>query len=174
MKTISTAALAAILALSATPAWAGHHEKKTIVETAIASPQHGTLVAAVKAADLVGALSGPGPFTVFAPTDDAFARLPDGTVATLLKAENKGKLQSVLTYHVVAGKVSAADLVALIEAKGGSATLETLQGGSLTASLDGSSVVIADGAGGKATVVVADLGTSNGVIHVTDAVSLPG
>lgn len=174
MKTISKAALAAVLALSATPVWAGHHEKKSIVETAIASPQHETLVAAVKAADLVGALSGPGPFTVFAPTDEAFARLPDGTVATLLKPENKGTLQSVLTYHVVAGKVSAGDLVGLIKENGGSAKLATLQGGTLTASLDGSSVILADAAGGKAKVVVTDLGTSNGVIHVTDAVSLPG
>lgn len=170
---ILTVAAATLLAISATPALAGHHEKGTIVETAIASPQHETLVAAVKAADLVDALSGPGPLTVFAPSDDAFSKLPDGTIATLLKAENKEKLQAVLTYHVVAGKVAAGDLVAMIEANGGSAELETLQGGTLIASLDGGNVVITDENGGKATVVAADVGTSNGLIHVTDAVSIP-
>jgi uncharacterized surface protein with fasciclin (FAS1) repeats len=175
MKMITTAALAAILAVSAAPVSAGQYQKpKTIVETTIASPQHQTLLAAVKAADLVDALSGPGPFTVFAPNDTAFAKLPDGTVATLLKAENKAQLQSVLTYHVVAGRVSAKQLVKMIKANGGTAKLTTLQGGMLSATLAGSNVIITDGAGGKATVVAADLKTSNGVIHVTDSVSLPG
>ena len=176
MKFIATTA-ATLLAISAVPAIAGHHAshaKLTIVDTAVASPQHETLVAAVKAADLVDALSGPGPLTVFAPTDDAFAKLPGGTVATLLKEENKGQLKAVLTYHVVPGKVSAKELVEMIKAEGGAAALKTLQGGTLTASLDGKNVVITDEKGGKATVVAADLGTSNGLIHVTDAVSLPG
>lgn len=146
---------------------------KTIVENAIASPIHTTLVAAVKAAGLVETLSGPGPFTVFAPTDDAFAALPAGTVETLVMPENKATLTKILTYHVVAGRVTAADVVALIEAGGGSAALTTVEGGVLTASLDGSTVVLTDEKGGTARVTQADVFQSNGVIHVTDAVSMP-
>lgn len=165
---------AALLMGTAYPATAGHHETSTIVETAVTSPQHQTLVAAVKAADLVETLNGAGPFTIFAPTDAAFDSLPDGTVATLLEPANKALLQAVLAYHVVPGRVSASDLVAKIQDNGGSASLETVQGGTLTASLDGKNVILTDEKGGKATVVAADLGASNGVIHVTDAVSLPG
>ncbi|KQS55816.1 fasciclin [Brevundimonas sp. Leaf363] len=152
---------------------AAMYPTKTIVENAIASPIHTTLVAAVKAAGLVETLSGTGPFTVFAPTDDAFAALPAGTVETLVMPENKATLTKILTYHVVAGRVTAADVVALIEAGGGSAALTTVEGGILTASLDGSTVVLTDEKGGTARVTQADVFQSNGVIHVTDAVSMP-
>jgi uncharacterized surface protein with fasciclin (FAS1) repeats len=147
---------------------------RNIVENAVNSPIHTTLVAAVKAAGLVDTLSGPGPFTVFAPTDAAFAKLPAGTVDTLLQPANKAQLQSVLTYHVVPGRVTAADLVGMIKAGGGKARLTTVQGGTLTASLMGDRVMLTDGAGGMAHVTQADVIQSNGVIHVTDAVSLPG
>jgi uncharacterized surface protein with fasciclin (FAS1) repeats len=176
MKIIAIAAGALLLA--ATPPALAEQDhagaRKTVVETAVASPQHKTLVAAVTAADLAGTLGGAGPFTVFAPTDAAFAGLPAGTVETLLKPENKAALQGVLAYHVVAGKVTAADLVKLIEANGGAARLSTVAGGTLTARIDNGQVVLTDARGGKATVVAADLAASNGVIHVTDAVSLPG
>lgn len=164
---------AAVLLGTATPAIAGHHSQSNLVETAVASPQHATLVAAVKAAELAETLSSGGPFTLFAPTDRAFARLPDGTVATLLKPENKAKLQAILTYHVVAGRVTAADLVSLIEKNNGSAMLTTVEGGMLTAMVKDGSVLITDENGGTATVVAADVKASNGVIHVTDAVLLP-
>ena len=172
MKMLSTLA-AALLLGTAYPATAGHHETSTIVDTAIASPQHQTLVAAVKAADLAGALSGSGPFTVFAPTDQAFDNLPAGTVQTLLKPENQANLQAVLTYHVVPGRVTATDLIGNISKNGGSAKLTTLAGGLLTARLKGDKITITDENGGMATVLTADLAASNGVIHVTDAVSLP-
>ena len=145
----------------------------TIVETAVSSRDHSTLVAAVKAAGLVETLSGPGPFTVFAPTNAAFARLPAGTVESLLRAENRAKLQSVLTYHVVPGRVTAADLVRKIRAGRGQARVATVQGGILTARMVGKQVVLVDANGGTARVSRADLIQSNGVIHVTDAVSLP-
>ncbi|HET9640909.1 MAG TPA: fasciclin domain-containing protein [Allosphingosinicella sp.] len=175
---------AALLALAAAPAafaaakapmvgGAAMYPSRNIVENAAQSKVHTTLVAAVKAAGLVDTLSGAGPFTVFAPTNDAFARLPAGTVDTLLRPENKPMLQSVLTYHVVPGRVSAAQLVGKIRAGGGMARLATVQGGILTARLVGGKVVLTDGKGGKATVTQADVGQSNGVIHVTDAVSLP-
>ncbi len=175
MKFLTIAAGALLLA-AGTPALANHHggKMKNVVETAIASPQHETLVAAVTAADLAATLSGAGPFTIFAPTDAAFASLPAGTVETLLRPENKSTLQAVLTYHVVPGKVSAADLIGMIEANGGEARLATVSGGELVARLSGGSVVLTDATGGTATVVTADLAASNGVIHVTNAVSLPG
>ena len=174
MKILTIAAGALLLA--GTPAFADHHgeKTKTVVEAAVASPQHTTLVAAVKAADLAGTLGGDGPFTVFAPTDAAFSALPPGTVDTLLKPENKGQLQAVLTYHVVPGKVKAAQLISLIQENGGEARLTTVQGGELVARLDDGNVVLTDAAGGTATVVATDIGASNGVIHATDAVSLPG
>ena len=174
MKFLTIAAGALLLA--GTPALGNHHdeESKTVVETAIASPQHQTLVAAVTAADLAATLGSEGPFTVFAPTDAAFAALPAGTVDTLLKPENKATLQAVLTYHVVPGKVKAADLVSLIETNGGEARLKTVAGGELVARVEGRKVVLTDAAGGTATVVAADIAASNGVIHATDAVSLPG
>ncbi len=172
--------LAAALALTAAaPAYADHHAGSehagsTIVETASASPQHETLVAAVKAAGLVDTLGSDGPFTVFAPTDAAFDKLPAGTVAELLKPENQGKLRSVLTYHVVPGDVSASELIGMIQSNGGSAQLKTVQGGMLTASLSGDNVILTDASGGTATVVQADIDSSNGMIHATDAVSMPG
>ena len=150
------------------------YPSRTIVENAVNSRDHTTLVAAVKAAGLVETLSGPGPFTVFAPTNDAFARLPAGTVDTLLKPENKAMLQGALAYHVVPGRMTAADLMRAIEAGGGSARLTTVQGGTLTARMSGSNIVLVDGRGGTATVTQADVMQSNGVIHVTNAVSLMG
>ncbi len=170
---LPTIIAAALLGVSA-PAIAMHHEAGNVVETAVGSPDHQTLVAAVQAADLVDALSGEGPFTVFAPTDSAFGALPDGTVETLLLPDNKETLQAVLTYHVVSGKVSSEQLIGLIQSNGGSAELSTLQGGTLTAKLADGNVVLTDENGGEATVVAVDLGASNGIIHVTDAVSLPG
>jgi uncharacterized surface protein with fasciclin (FAS1) repeats len=150
------------------------YRTKTIVENAVNSADHTTLVAAVKAAGLVDTLSGPGPFTVFAPTNDAFAKLPGGTVETLLKPENKAMLASMLTYHVVPGRMTAADLMAAIKAGGGSARLTTVQGGTLTASMMGGMIMLVDGKGGMAHVTQANVMQSNGVIHVTDSVSLPG
>ncbi len=145
----------------------------TVVEAAVASPDHTILVAAVTAAGLVETLSGEGPFTVFAPTDAAFAALPQGVVEALVQPENRAILTRVLTYHVVAGRVTAADVIGLIEAGGGSAAIQTLSGDTLTASLRGGSVILTDENGGVATVIQADVAGSNGVIHVTDAVSLP-
>lgn len=171
------AALAATTTLVATPVLADNHMAKkaeaNIVQTAMSTGMHNTLVAAVKAAGLVDTLSSPGPFTVFAPTDAAFAKLPAGTVEMLVKPENKGTLTTILTYHAVPGKVTAGDLVKLINANGGKATITTVQGGTLTAMLEGGNVVITDAKGGKTTVVKADVMTSNGVVHVTDGVFLP-
>lgn len=169
-----TASAAALLALSSPSFAGGAKHSGNIVAAAVSSPDHKTLVAAVKAAGLVDTLASKGPFTVFAPTDAAFAKLPAGTVDTLLQPANRDTLAAVLTYHVVAGKVSAKDLIAKINAAGGSASLTTVQGGTLTARLDGGKVVIVDAKGGIATVTAADLMQSNGVIHVTDAVSIPG
>ena len=147
---------------------------RNIIQNAVNSRDHTTLVAAVKAAGLVDTLSGPGPFTVFAPTNAAFARLPAGTVETVLRPENRSMLQSVLTYHVVPGRLTAADLMARIRAGGGSARLTTVQGGTLTARMSGNSIVLMDARGGMATVTQANVMQSNGVIHVTNAVSMPG
>lgn len=149
------------------------YPNKTIVENASNSGDHTTLVAAVTAAGLVETLSGPGPFTVFAPTDAAFAKLPAGTVESLVQPANKATLTKILTYHVVAGQVSAAQLIEQINAGGGRAALTTAEGGTLTASLQGDSVVLTDEKGGTATVTQADVFQSNGVIHVTDSVSMP-
>jgi uncharacterized surface protein with fasciclin (FAS1) repeats len=147
---------------------------RNIIQNAINSRDHTTLVAAVKAAGLVDTLSGPGPFTVFAPTNAAFARLPAGTVETVLRPENRSMLQSVLTYHVVPGRLTAADLMARIRAGGGSARLTTVQGGTLTARMSGNNIVLTDARGGMSTVTQANVMQSNGVIHVTNAVSMPG
>ncbi len=152
---------------------AAMYPSKNIIENAVNSKDHTTLVAAVKAAGLVETLSSAGPFTVFAPTDKAFAKLPEGTVGTLVKPENKATLTGILTYHVVAGKVSAADLIKLIKAGGGKATVKTVAGGNLTASLKGKSVVLTDAKGGTSTVTIADVNQSNGVIHVIDTVLMP-
>ncbi len=152
---------------------AAMYPTKNIVENAVNSADHTTLVAAVTAAGLVPTLSGPGPFTVFAPTNAAFAKLPAGTVETLVMPANKATLTKILTYHVVAGRVSAADLMAQIRAGGGRAALTTVEGGTLTASLRGNAVILTDEKGGVATVTQADVFQSNGVIHVTDTVSMP-
>ncbi len=167
------------LALAATaPAAAHDHmsakkQQPNIVETAMSTGMHETLVTAVKAAGLVETLSSPGPFTIFAPTDSAFSKLPDGTVAMLVKPENKGTLTNILTYHAVAGKVTSSDLVGLIQNQGGSATIDTVAGAKLTARIKGDMIVITDAAGRESMVTKADVKTSNGVIHVTDGVFLP-
>lgn len=150
------------------------YASRNIIENAVNSPNHKTLVAAVKAAGLVDTLSGAGPFTVFAPTDAAFARLPQSVVPMLLRPENKAMLQSALTYHVVAGRLTAADLGRQIRDGGGTARLTTVQGGMLTARMSGSDIVIVDSKGGIATVTQADVLQSNGVIHVTNRVSMSG
>lgn len=152
---------------------AAMYPSRTIVENAVNSPDHTTLVAAVKAAGLVDTLSGAGPFTVFAPTNAAFARLPAGTVETLLQPQNLGTLQSVLTYHVVPGRVTAADLSRLIAAGGGRASLTTVQGGRLTAQMMGNRIMLVDTKGGMSHVTQGDVMQSNGIIHVVDAVAMP-
>ena len=146
---------------------------KDIVDNAVNSKDHTTLVAAVKAAGLVDTLKGPGPFTVFAPTNAAFAALPAGTVDTLLKPENKAALTGVLTYHVVAGKWDAAAITKMIKDGGGKATIKTVAGGSLVASASGSTVMLTDEKGGMAHVTIPNVYQSNGVIHVVDKVLLP-
>ncbi len=146
---------------------------KDIVDNAVNSKDHTTLVAAVKAAGLVDTLKSPGPFTVFAPTNAAFAALPAGTVDTLLKPENKPALTKVLTYHVVAGRLNAAALTQQIAAGGGKATLKTVSGGTLTAMASGGGIAVMDESGGTAMVTIADVNQSNGVIHVVDKVLLP-
>ncbi|MEA3427397.1 MAG: fasciclin domain-containing protein [Bacteroidota bacterium] len=147
--------------------------QKTVVDIAVGSKDHSTLVAAVKAADLVSTLQSAGPFTVFAPTNEAFAKLPAGTVDNLLKAENKASLAKVLTYHVVAGKLDAAAVVKAITDGKGKAVVKTVSGGSLTASLKDGNVILTDENGATATVVATDLKADNGVIHVIDSVVLP-
>lgn len=146
---------------------------KDIIDNAVNSKDHTTLVAAVKAAGLVDTLKGPGPFTVFAPTNAAFAALPPGTVDTLLKPENKGMLTGILTYHVVAGKMDAAAIGKAIAEGKGTATLKTVEGGTLTAKMVGGKVMVTDAKGGAATVTIPDVYQSNGVIHVVDKVLLP-
>ncbi len=149
------------------------NEAGTIVDVASGNPDFATLVAAVTAADLGTTLSGAGPFTVFAPTEAAFAKLPEGTVAELTKPENKEKLAGILTYHVVSGNVDAASLTKMIEDNGGKAELTTVAGGKLTAAVEGGKVVLTDAAGGKSTVTATDVAASNGVIHVIDTVVMP-
>ena len=190
-KNLSLVAAGIALALSActhTPMQASSHGEsgtkmvggaamypsKDIVDNAVNSKDHTTLVAAVKAAGLVDTLKSPGPFTVFAPTNMAFSQLPAGTVDTLLKPENKPMLTKVLTYHVVPGRVDAASLAQQIRAGGGRATLKTASGGTLVATMRGNSVVIEDAKGQGAVVTTADVYQSNGVIHVVDKVLLPG
>jgi uncharacterized surface protein with fasciclin (FAS1) repeats len=146
---------------------------KTIVDVAMMSPDHTTLVAALKAAGWVAPLKAKGPFTVFAPTNAAFNELPAGTVDTLLKPENKPMLSSVLTYHVVAGNWSAKDVLKLIKKGNGKAMIKTVNGGMLTATTDGKTVMITDEKGMTATVTAADLKGSNGTIHVVDKVLMP-
>ncbi|HSM10795.1 MAG TPA: fasciclin domain-containing protein [Lysobacter sp.] len=144
-----------------------------VVDNAINSPDHTTLVAAIKAADLVDTLKGAGPFTVFAPTNAAFDALPSGTVDTLLQPENKGDLTQILTYHVVPGSLDAATLTEQIQAGNGSTTLTTVEGGTLTVKADANGVTVTDAKGNVANVTTADLMASNGVIHVVDKVLMP-
>jgi len=171
MKSIKNAALlvAALLlsfnSIAQTP--------KDIVDVAAGSKEHTTLVQAIKAADLVNTLKDKGPFTVFAPTNNAFAKLPDGTLDNLLKPENKSTLAAILTYHVVAGNLNAKAILAAIEKGGGKAVLTTVAGGMLTATVVKGKVVVNDEKGGQATVMTTDLEASNGVIHVIDKVLLP-
>ncbi|MEO1652189.1 MAG: fasciclin domain-containing protein [Bacteroidota bacterium] len=148
-------------------------QDKNLVETAIASKDHSTLVAAVKAAGLVDALSGEGPFTVFAPTNEAFSALPKGTVETLLKPENKEKLAQILTYHVLKGKLDSKTILKAIKKGKGKAEVETLSGGKLTAMLKDGKPVLQDEKGNIAAISTVDLMTSNGVIHVLNSVVLP-
>ncbi|MDQ1165972.1 fasciclin domain-containing protein [Flavobacterium sp. SORGH_AS_0622] len=152
---------------------AAMYPNKNIIENAVNSKDHTTLVAAVKAADLVETLKGAGPFTVFAPTNEAFNKLPKGTVETLLKPENKKKLQTILTYHVASGKWNSADIAKAIKDGKGKATIKTVSGGTLTAWMKGKNLYITDENGNKAKVTIADVNQSNGVIHVVDAVLLP-
>ncbi len=181
-----TIILAALATAGATASYAGPHKManptvggaamaptKNIVENASAAPNLSTLVAAVTAAGLVDTLASPGPFTVFAPTNAAFDKLPAGTVATLVKPENKATLTNILTYHVVAGKLGAKDVMKAIKAGRGSATLTTVQGEKITARMMGKKIVITDAKGGKSTVTTADVNQSNGVVHVIDTVLMP-
>jgi uncharacterized surface protein with fasciclin (FAS1) repeats len=152
---------------------AAMYPSKNIIQNAVNSKDHTTLVAAVKAAGLVDTLSGPGPFTVFAPTNEAFAALPAGTVDNLLKPENKATLAKILTYHVVAGRLTAHDLAARVAAGGGKAMLKTVEGDSITVSKDGDTWAITDDKGNTAHVTIGDVVQSNGVIHVIDKVLMP-
>ncbi len=174
----ATLAGATALALAAPAAAHNHnHDHDTvpnIVQTAAANDDFETLVAAVQAADLADALSGDGPFTVFAPTDLAFDALPAGTVQTLLRPENKAALTGVLTYHVVSGRVSASDLIGMINDGDGHARITTLGGETLVARLNNGNVVLTDNADRQVLVTATDINTSNGVIHVLDRVLLPG
>ena len=149
------------------------YASKDIIDNAVNSKDHTTLVAAVKAAGLVDTLKGKGPFTVFAPVDAAFAALPAGTVDTLLKPENKPALRKVLTYHVVVGKLDSAALAKAVDAGGGKATLTEVSGGTLTVTRSGSLLMLTDESGGMAHVTIPDVVQSNGVIHVVDKVLLP-
>ncbi len=152
---------------------AAMYPTKDIVDNAVNSADHTTLVAAVKAAGLVDTLKSAGPFTVFAPTNEAFAKLPAGTVDNLLKLENKGMLAKVLTYHVVAGKLSTSDIMKMIKAGNGKAELKTVSGGSLWAMTHNGKIVLHDEKGGMSTITIANVFQSNGVIQVVDTVLLP-
>ncbi|RYE30482.1 MAG: fasciclin domain-containing protein [Sphingobacteriaceae bacterium] len=152
---------------------AAMYANKDIVDNAVNSKDHTTLVAAVKAAGLVETLKGAGPFTVFAPTNEAFNKLPAGTVETLVKPENKATLTKILTYHVVAGKMSSKQIAAAIKAGNGKAVLTTVQGEKLTAMMHGNKLVLMDAKGGSSTVTIADVNQKNGVIHVVDTVLMP-
>lgn len=179
LASVAAAALA-VTALSATAQMkdpdvggAPMYPSKTIVANAVNSPIHKTLVAAVKAAGLVDTLNSPGPFTVFAPTDDAFGKLPAGTVDSLVQPENKATLTKILTYHVVPGKYDTKKLMHEIMAGGGTLKLKTVEGDSLTFTMDGSSIKLTDDKGGSAMITTADVYQSNGVIQVVDSVLMP-
>jgi len=170
---LSLSAAAVTAMAQVTVGGAPMYPSKDIIDNAVNSKDHTTLVAAVKAAGLVDTLKGPGPFTVFAPTNAAFAALPAGTVDTLLKPENKGTLTTILTYHVVPGKWDAAALAKMIKDGGGMASIKTVSGGTLTAKSSGGKIMLTDEKGGTANVTIADVYQSNGVIHVIDKVLLP-
>jgi uncharacterized surface protein with fasciclin (FAS1) repeats len=191
MKRISVILLAGVAAFAVNATFAGlvrsaagettamvggapMYPSKNIVQNAVNSKDHTTLVAAVKAAGLVQTLEGPGPFTVFAPTNDAFAKLPDGTVATLLKPENKQTLVNVLTYHVVSGRLTTKDLRERIKAGGGKAELKTVQGGTLTIEEKNGKFWVIDAKGDTAEITISNVMQSNGVIQVINTVMLPG
>src|SRR5258708_32170516 len=169
----SSAALAEMMRENPMVGGAAMYTTKTIVSNAMNSTDHPPRVAAVKAGGLVDTLNSKGPFTVFAPTNDAFAQLPAGTVDMLLKPENKGMLTKVLTYHVVSGKYDSKTLAKLIKKGHGKARLKTVSGGTLTAMMDGSNIVLRDEKGGNSTVTVGNVYQSNGVIHVVNAVLMP-
>ena len=169
----SSAAFAQMMKDAPMVGGAAMYPSKTILANAMNSADHTTLVAALKAAGLVDTLSGKGPFTVFAPTNDAFAQLPAGTVDMLLQPENKAMLTRILTYHVVAGKWDAKALARLIKKGNGQARLKTVSGGTLTAMMNGNNIIVRDEKGGTATVTIADVYQSNGVIHVVNAVLMP-
>jgi uncharacterized surface protein with fasciclin (FAS1) repeats len=152
---------------------AAMYKNKDIIDNAVNSKDHTTLVAAVKAAGLVETLKGKGPFTVFAPTNAAFDALPAGTVDTLLKPENKAMLSKILTYHVVAGNMDSKAIAKAIKKGKGMAILKTVSNGTLTAKMDGSTLVLTDEKGGMSRVTIADVKQSNGVIHVVDTVLMP-
>jgi uncharacterized surface protein with fasciclin (FAS1) repeats len=177
---IAAFALAAIAIVPATSnaqtkmvGGAAMYPTKNIVENAVNSKDHTTLVAAVKAAGLVETLESAGPFTVFAPTNEAFDKLPAGTVDNLVKPENKATLTKILTYHVVAGRISAADLMAKIKEGNGKAELKTVEGGTLTAMMKGKKIYLVDEKGGQSWITIADVFQSNGVIHVVNTVLMP-
>lgn len=169
MKKFTTAALAVAMMIGVTTVASA----QTVVEIAVGSKDHTTLVAAVKAAGLVETLSSDGPFTVFAPVNTAFDKLPEGTVATLLEPANKGTLTSILTYHVVAGNIDAAAVGKAIKDGKGKAVLTTVQGGKLTAMVKDGKVVLMDEKGGYSTVVATDIKGTNGIVHVIDTVVMP-
>ncbi|MEP6610914.1 MAG: fasciclin domain-containing protein [Mucilaginibacter sp.] len=152
---------------------AAMYPTKNIIQNAVNSNDHKTLVAAVKAAGLVETLEGAGPFTVFAPTDEAFGKLPAGTVDNLVKPENKATLTKILTYHVVSGRLSAKELWAQVKAGNGKAELKTVQGGTLTVMAEGKKLYLVDEKGGKSWITIADVFQSNGVIHVVNTVLMP-
>ncbi len=175
LLTIVAIACTSAIAADKTPIVGGQpmYPTKDIIDNAVNSADHTTLVAAVNAAGLVDTLKGAGPFTVFAPTNEAFAKLPAGAVENLLKPENKDALTKILTYHVVAGRLSAAELKKQIRAGHGQATLKTVSGGTLIAMMQGSNIVLKDEKGGMSTVTIPNVFQSNGVIHVVDSVVLP-
>jgi uncharacterized surface protein with fasciclin (FAS1) repeats len=177
IRSIAAVALAAAMgiAIAKDPMVGGAkmYANRDIVDNAVNSADHTTLVAAVKAAGLVDTLKGPGPFTVFAPTNEAFNKLPAGTVDTLLKPENNDKLKSVLTYHVVAGRISAADLKRMIKEGNGTATLKTVEGEPLWAAMQDNMIVVKDQKGDMAHISISNVFQSNGVIHVIDTVLMP-
>ncbi|MEO8794393.1 MAG: fasciclin domain-containing protein [Daejeonella sp.] len=182
MKKIIILALALVASAATTQTFAQEtkmvggaemYPTKDIVDNAVNSKDHTTLVAAVQAAGLVETLKSEGPFTVFAPTNDAFGKLPEGTVETLVKPENKATLTSILTYHVLAGRYSAQAIMKAIKAGNGKAEFATVQGGKLWASMTGNKIVLTDEKGGKSMVTISDVNQKNGVIHVVDTVLLP-